>query len=233
MRKDLVQQLRRSWEANAAAWNRAIAEDAIGSRVRGTNAAIVGAVLALSPGRVLDLGCGEGWLARELSAGGVDVVGVDASAELVRHAEEKGGGRFHVRSYEEIAERPEEFGEFDAVVANFALLHEDVVPLLGALRRALRGEGALIIQTVHPWLATGTAPYQDGWRTERFAGFGEGFAEAMPWYFRTLSSWIRVLRKSGFEILEVEEPTDVAGLPLSLLLIVRPNNGLRGAHGRA
>jgi 2-polyprenyl-3-methyl-5-hydroxy-6-metoxy-1,4-benzoquinol methylase len=219
MHKDPVEQLRRSWEANAAAWSRAISEGAIGSRGGGTDGAIVRAALARSPRRVLDLGCGEGWLARELSLHGVDVIGVDASAELVRLAAKKGGGHFHVRSYDDLIQRPAEFGEFEVVVANFAILHEDVVPLLGALRGTLRGEDVLLIQTVHPWVVKGAAPYRDGWRTEPFTGFGEGFVETMPWYFRTLSSWIRALRECGYRILEVEEPTDEGGAPLSLLLV--------------
>ena len=44
------------------------------------------AVAATGARRVLDLGCGEGWLARALAAGGLDVTGVDGAPALVEAA---------------------------------------------------------------------------------------------------------------------------------------------------
>ena len=41
------------------------------------------AVLALQPERVLDLGCGEGWLCRALLANEIEAVGIDGVPELV------------------------------------------------------------------------------------------------------------------------------------------------------
>jgi 2-polyprenyl-3-methyl-5-hydroxy-6-metoxy-1,4-benzoquinol methylase len=217
--------LTQSWEANAAAWTRVVRERQIESRRLRTDDAILGAVLDRSPRRVLDVGCGEGWLCRALSARGVDAVGVDGSAPLVESARASGGGRFEVLSYDDLVSRPERLGRgrFDAVVCNFALLQEDVAPLLGALRALLSPDGVLLIQTVHPWSARGEGPYVDGWRTERFAGFGAEFPEPMPWYFRTLASWMESLRAGGFRIDELREPTHPdTGVPLSLLLVAAP-----------
>jgi 2-polyprenyl-3-methyl-5-hydroxy-6-metoxy-1,4-benzoquinol methylase len=93
-------------------------------------------VLAHSPTRVLDVGCGEGWLIRALAAPGSVLVGVDASAALIEVAREHNGGAFHLLSYAELAARPEQVGGgFDAVVCNFSLLEEDVVPLLSVEKR--------------------------------------------------------------------------------------------------
>jgi 2-polyprenyl-3-methyl-5-hydroxy-6-metoxy-1,4-benzoquinol methylase len=79
--------LARSWEANADAWTAAVREGAIASRGAGTDAAIVAACAAALPSldgaAVLDVGCGEGWLARTLAAHGARVLGIDASAPLV------------------------------------------------------------------------------------------------------------------------------------------------------
>ncbi|MEA2569665.1 MAG: hypothetical protein QOI24_1666 [Acidobacteriota bacterium] len=60
------ERLQRSWVANAAAWSDAVRQGKIGSRRVATDAAIIDAVTSLNPQRVLDLGCGEGWLTREL-----------------------------------------------------------------------------------------------------------------------------------------------------------------------
>ncbi len=220
---DPAEQLRQSWDANAGAWSAAVREHKIESRRVATDAAIVHAVLARSAKRVLDVGCGEGWLARTLATSGLSVVGVDASAPLIEGAREQGGGTFHVLSYADLSAQPERVGsEFDAVVCNFSLLEEGVVPLLSALRRVATPEGALYIQTVHPWSACGETAYRDGWRTETFSSFGQSFAEPMPWYFRTLASWVEVLHAAGWQIDEVREPLHPdTGKPLSLLLICR------------
>jgi len=218
-----VEQLRHSWAANAEAWTDAVREGRIESRRLVTDAAIVQAILARAPRRVLDVGCGEGWLCRALAARGVEVVGVDASAPLIDAARALGGARYEVASYDDLVSRRETFAGFDAVVCNFALLEEEIGPLLAALRSRLRPTGALFIQTVHPWAATGKEPYRDAWRTETFAGFGPSFREPMPWYFRTLASWTAVLRESGWRIEELHEPAHPeTARPLSLLLVAAP-----------
>jgi len=126
-----------------------------------------------------------------------------------------------VLSYADLVAAPEQVGsDFSAVVCNFALLEEDVTPLLSALRRVVEPTGSLFIQTVHPWGMFGDAAYQNGWRTETFSGFGECFTEPMPWYFRTLASWVEVLQTAGWRITQLQEPLHPdTGDPLSLLLV--------------
>jgi 2-polyprenyl-3-methyl-5-hydroxy-6-metoxy-1,4-benzoquinol methylase len=224
--------LARSWEVNADAWTSVVREGQIPSRRAGTDDAVVATVMRVLAGqsakRVLDVGCGEGWLARTLAGRGCDVVGVDASAPLIEHARALGGrapGRseFRVVSYAELEHDPAiGGGPYEVVVLNFAVLSEDVAPLFRALSGCLSPEGALVIQTVSPWTAAGDEGYRDGWREETFAGFGGAFAATMPWYFRTLGSWIRELRSAGFAVESLEEPVDSAsGRILSLLLTCR------------
>ncbi len=209
-----------SWSRNADAWTRTVREGGIESRRLVTDAAIVRTVLERRPERVLDLGCGEGWLARALAGQGIGVVGIDVSPELVAAARRAGGGEFHAVAYEALAADPSlARGEYDVVVCNFSLLDEHLQPLLAVLRHVLRPGGALVIQTVHPWTAAGEGPYEDGWRTETFVGFGEGFAAPMPWYFRTLSSWTAVLAAAGYALADLREPLHPnTGRPASLIL---------------
>jgi len=214
------ERIERSWNANADAWTAAVRGGAIASRALGTDAAIVDAIVARRPRRVLDVGCGEGWLARALSARGIDVTGLDGSPALVETARAAGGGTFHVCDYGSLATAPGLVGErYDVIVCNFALLAEDIAPILRALSDHLTPTGSLLIQTVHPWVARGEGAYSDGWRTETFAGMGDGFVEPMPWYFRTLESWIGVLVSGGLRLDGVREPRhSQTGDPLSLLI---------------
>ena len=218
MAGDNRKQLGHSWRANALAWTRAVRESRIESRRLGTDRAIVEAVLARQPSRVLDLGCGEGWLCRVLAGAGVEVLGVDASAPLVEAARESGGD-FLCLDYAQLQADPGQLGQFAAVVCNFSLFEEQLDQLLVAVRALLPAEGVLLIQTVHPWQARGQEGYRDGWRCEDFAAFAGEFPEPMPWYFRTLESWCELLRRSGFRIETLREPAHPdTGEPLSLLL---------------
>lgn len=216
-------ELRRSWDANAAPWTDAVRSGAIASRRAGTDAAVLDAVGAHGPGRVLDVGCGEGWLARALSARGFAVEGIDGSAALIEAAARSGGGTFRRLGYDDAAADPSQLGgPFDTIVCNFALLGETLSPLLAALRTAVAPGARLVIQTVHPIAASAGEPYADGWRTERFEAFGTGEWREMPWYFRTFAGWLAEIHRAGWHVVECREPLDPAtARPLSLLLICR------------
>jgi 2-polyprenyl-3-methyl-5-hydroxy-6-metoxy-1,4-benzoquinol methylase len=213
-----------SWDANADAWTRVVREGRIPSRVAATDEAILRELSRRAPGPFLDVGCGEGWLARALEGQGFRVTAVDGSARLIalaREAGHSGSAEFLVATYEELVRdggiAP---GPFTAIALNFALLSDEIVPLLSALGDRLTPSGALVIQTVHPWVACGDAtPYRDGWRTETFDALGGPFPSAMPWYFRTLASWIHAIREAGLDVLRLEEPAHPeTGRPLSLLV---------------
>ena len=209
-----------SWQHNAAAWSAAVREKRIESRRAGTDAAVVDAVLARGARRVLDAGCGEGWLARSLHDRGIEVTGFDGSAPLVERANAAGGGMFHHLTYADFIADPVRTGSaFDVIVFNFSLFSEDIAPVLSAARHTLRAGGALLIQTIHPFNDSLETPYADGWREETFASMGPDFKTPMPWYFRTMASWLDTVRESGFALAGIREPFNkTTGRPLSLLI---------------
>lgn len=218
---DFEKQLTDSWNANALAWTTVVQSRQIESRRVATDAAILAAIAAYQPKHVLDVGCGEGWLARELTNRGVEVTGVDGSAALIAEAQRNVNAAFRVLDYASIIADPACLeGPYDLIVCNFSLLSEELAPLLLGLRQALSENGALIIQTIHPWSACGERPYENGWRMESFSAFGETFPQPMPWYFRTLSSWLATLQHAGFTLKECFEPIHPeTRKPLSIIFV--------------
>ena len=216
------QHILRSWHANAEPWSEAIRTGSIASRKLVTDRAIVDAVARAAPGRVLDIGCGEGWLARELTGLGITVIGVDAVPALVAQAA-RGVGEFHVQDYASLADRRFDCPPCDVAVCNFSLLgNGSVESMLAALPGYLRERGRLIVQTLHPIAACGDQPYEDGWRNGSWQGCGPDFTDPAPWYFRTLESWLRMLRRCGFEPLDLCEPTiPGSSAPVSILFTCR------------
>lgn len=219
------QRIRRSWLINQAAWTGAVRNGEIESRERVTNQAIIAQLESLKAGaaspRMLDIGCGEGWLARSMAERGWQVTAVDAGPELIRAAKQvEHQGRpidYHCLDYRDLVEH-ELLSAQSVLVFNFSLLGNDSVSaVLRGLAGRVESGAVLLIQTLHPYSACGEAPYCDGWREGSWDGFSERFVEAPPWYFRTISSWCDLLQDSGWTLQIMREPL-LNGRPASLLL---------------
>lgn len=215
---DRTRQIRESWDGNAAVWTRTVREGRIVSRLEGTNRAVLDAIRATRARKILDVGCGEGWLVHLLEAEGCEVTGFDGSADLIASAK-AGSGRFIHLDYDTFTQDPAAVGEdFDVAVCNFSLFDEHIDAFLNAIAGRLTSAGHLIVQTVHPISTLGEGPYEDGWRTESFKSLGSEFRE-MPWFFRTLGSWVDVLSGAGFMLVRCDEPlAEKTRMPLSLVL---------------
>jgi 2-polyprenyl-3-methyl-5-hydroxy-6-metoxy-1,4-benzoquinol methylase len=209
-----------SWHLNALPWTAAVRGNQIESRSLVTNQAIVDAVLGRSPSSVLDIGCGEGWLARALSSHGIDVIGIDVVPALIEQAKQAGGGTFRVSSYEElVAAEPEK--RVDVAIANFSLIgREPVQRLILGVPALLAPGGSFIVQTLHPVASCGELPYEDGWRPGSWEGFGKEFSHPAPWYFRTMESWTRLMNEGGLRLIETREPLNhKTGKPASVIFV--------------
>jgi 2-polyprenyl-3-methyl-5-hydroxy-6-metoxy-1,4-benzoquinol methylase len=103
--------------------------------------------------RILDAGCGHGYLSRMLAARGARVTGVEPAQALHDYATEKEAaaplGIRYVQA--DLCQLPSLAGPFDAVVANMVLL--DIPDWTGAMKAcadALAPGGLVVLSVIHP-----------------------------------------------------------------------------------
>jgi SAM-dependent methyltransferase len=149
------------------------------------------ALLALRAGeRVLDLGCGDGALTTQIAAAGAEVIGVDASAEMVAAARRRGlDARVMNGDMLSFAR------EFDAVFSNAALhwMREPDTVIAG-VARALKPRGRFVGEFGgHGCVAAITVAL-----VAVLARRGIDGAAAIPWYFPTVDDYRARLERGGF-----------------------------------
>lgn len=201
---------------------------------------VVGDVRGL---RVLDLACGNGYLARRFARAGASVQGIDRSAPIIeraraREAAEPLGIRYEVGD----AARLSAFGDgaFDLVVSNMALMDiADAAGCIGEAGRVLAPGGRFVFSISHPCFDVMS---RSAWVVERDLGgttvwrkvrrYREPFDEWIPWdvgegatmelrsFHRPLGWYVEQLRSAGLAIVHFEEPS-----PLDEMLRESPEQG--------
>jgi trans-aconitate methyltransferase len=148
--------------------------------------------------RILDLGCGDGVLTEKLAAMGVQVVGVDSSAEMVNATKARG---LDARVMDATALTFD--NEFDGVFSN-AVLHwvkNDPDAAIAGAYRALRRPGRFVgelgghgcVAAVN--LALIVCLEKRGIRNA---------AAVTPWYFPTVDDYTARLERAGFKAESVQ-----------------------------
>jgi len=122
----------------------------------------------LSGKRVLDLACGTGrWLPALLTLGASSVVGVDASAAMLRIAMKKAGIRWRI-VLADCLRLPFQDSTFDFAVCSFVLNHIEHLNLMAReLARTIKWRGQVVISEMHP--GAYTSGWRPGFRDERGA----------------------------------------------------------------
>jgi ubiquinone biosynthesis O-methyltransferase len=115
---------------------------------------------------VLDVGCGDGDLAVELSKRGAHVVGIDASRAMIEAAKQRAeldkiDAEFQIATAQHLPFPPD---QFDIVIAVTILCFvKDAAPVFHEMARVLRPGGDLVIGELGKWSSWAAARRLRGW----------------------------------------------------------------------
>jgi SAM-dependent methyltransferase len=191
--------------------------------------------------RVVDLGCGDGFLCRlARRLGAADVVGIDPSERMLALAAERTDDAqiTYVRAFAEDAERPDHSAD---VVGSLLALHyvEDFACVVENVARWLVPGGVFVFVVEHP-VATAPKPRDEflladevevAWPLHHY--FDEGVREhdwlvpGVVRYHRPLATLLNACLDAGFAIERLAEPAPapetVARNPRSRGDVIRPS----------
>jgi SAM-dependent methyltransferase len=173
--------------------------------------------------RVLDVGTGEGQLARLAVKGGAGlVVGVDPTWGQVTVARDRAGGPVYARGA--AAGLPCRSATFDAVVACLVFEHiDDYAEAIGEVARVLRPGGRFLFFLNHPLLQTpGSGWIDDHILEEQYWRIGPYLVEdnspeevapgvLLPFIHRPLHRYVNAMADHGLLIERMEEPPPPEG----------------------
>jgi len=173
---------------------------------------------------VLDIGCGEGQVAR-LAAGllGVErVVGIDPTWAQLAVARERGGGVSYSQGV--AASLPFPTASFDAAVACLVFEHiDDAGAAIAEVGRVLAPGGRFLFFLNHPLLQTPGSGWIDDrilgeqyWRIGPYLVEDKTLEEVdkdvwIPFVHRPLSRYVNALVEAGLVITRMEEPAPPPG----------------------
>ena len=174
-------------------------------------------------GRVLDIGTGEGQVARRVAAGGAAaVVGLDPTSGQLRAAVARGGGVHYARG---AAERlPVASGSVDAVLACLVFEHlPDHEAPLREVARVLRPGGRFVWCLNHPLLQTPGSGWIDDhileeqyWRVGPYLHDDVSLEElepgvVLPFVHRPLGRYVNTMIEAGLVLTRMDEPAPPPG----------------------
>ncbi len=214
------------WNRVASDWNLQVGDEGDHNRRLNSDPVLwqfTGDVRGL---RILDAGCGTGYLARQLADKGACVTGVDISEKMIEIATQKSLAASQTIDFRlESCATLDSLGDgyFDRVISNYVLMDvPDLRATVSAFYRVLKVGGQAIVVFSHPCFPQGRAVEQNG---EVVYKWSNSYFESQkcvdpPWghftsefirFHRPLSEYWQVFKQSGFEIIDFEEPRITEG----------------------
>jgi 2-polyprenyl-3-methyl-5-hydroxy-6-metoxy-1,4-benzoquinol methylase len=179
------------------------------------NPAIFGLLGDVRGRRILDAGCGQGYLCRLLARKGAVVTGVEPAEPWYRHAverelEEHLGIVYIQEDLSALSSAQNRFAAFDHVIANMVLMDiPDFEAAMGTCIAFLEPGGSLIFSLVHPCFEEDAA----AWGGQGFVAVRDYLHQhtipqtfAAPRFHRPLSRYLYLAIQHGCELRQIIEP---------------------------
>lgn len=161
--------------------------------------------------KILDAGCGQGYLSRILAGRGANVVGVEPAEAMIGRARqierERHQGIFYVQ--EDLSSLSDVGQPFDAVVCSMMLL---AIPewrsAMASCVSALRPGGRFVFSVTHPAFENLLGRWQDcgHYKVDRYLDEYEMPGEYAMDFHRPLSTYVEEVIRLGCRIVELCEP---------------------------
>ncbi len=173
---------------------------------------------------VLDIGTGEGQIARLLTDGGARVVGIDPTHAQVVEAIARGGGPTYARAG--AADLPFADGTFDAAIACLVFEHIDRMDdAIDEVARVLAPGGRFVFMLNHPLLQTPGSgwiddhvldPPEQYWRVGPYLVESTQVEEVqkgvfIPFVHRPLGRYVNAMADAGLSLERMIEPAPPPG----------------------
>ncbi len=159
--------------------------------------------------RVLDAGCGEGYLARALAARGAQVTGIDLSSRLIALARARDpGGSIDYQAADLSRPLPAAAGRFDAAASYLALNDvRDYRGFAATLAASLAPGGRLVLAVNNPYSAVTdrhVTDYFDSGAVSRYRGLWEVGIRAY-YRHRTLENYLDAFHAGGLRLAKLAD----------------------------
>ncbi len=242
------------WEINAGWWQEGFSEGADPEYEEQIIPMVAERLRSSGITRLLDIGTGEGQLARVAAAQGIDVVGVDPTFAQLTAALARAGGPAYAQAEAAALPLPDE--SVDGALACLVFEHIAAVDAaIAEVARVLRPGGTFLFLLNHPLLQTPDSGWIDDtvleeqyWRIGPYLIESDVIEEVeknvfIPFVHRPLSRYLNAMAANDLYLVEMQEPAPPPGflakahhehydmadtIPRLLLLNARKVPGVRG-----
>lgn len=210
----------KEWKKNADFWIKIIRENLDPFRLVVTNKAILKALDREKNLKILDAGCGEGYLCRILAKKGHRVFGIDSCSKLIKAAKDLErkkplGIKYSIDDFRKT--------NFPSLFFDVILSHQSIIEIANPRKafkefsRILKRRGRLILLFLHPCFEINpqklkNIPFSSVYfqktqiKKEYYLVSGIKSPSCYFYLHLPLSKWIELLTKSGFLIEKIKEP---------------------------